>query len=65
MLAVEFCVMPEQAFQLTGSGMILINPPWKLDQQLRGLLPWLTSRLAAGGQGRWSVDWLTGETLAA
>lgn len=57
--------MPEQAFQLTGSGMILINPPWKLDQQLRGLLPWLTSRLAAGGQGRWSVDWLTGETLAA
>jgi len=65
MLAVEFCVMPEQAFQLIGSGMILINPPWKLDEQLRGLLPWLASRLATGGQGRWSVDWLTGETLAA
>jgi len=44
MLAAEFCVMPEQAYQLTGSGMILINPPWRLDEQLRGLLPWLASQ---------------------
>jgi len=61
MLAVECCVMPEEPLRLTGSGMILVNPPWQVDEQLRGLLPWLVSRLAAEGQGRWSIEWLAGE----
>jgi 23S rRNA (adenine2030-N6)-methyltransferase len=60
-LLAEFTVLPEEAFRLNGSGMIVINPPWRLDEQLSGLLPWLREKLAADGQGGWRVEWLAGE----
>ena len=55
-LVTEFCVLPEEAFRLTGSGMILVNPPWQLDEQLRHLLPWLSTQLGVGGHGAWRVE---------
>lgn len=55
-LVTEFCVLPEEAFRLTGSGMILVNPPWQLDEQLRHLLPWLSTQLGVGGHGTWRVE---------
>ena len=55
-LVTEFCVLPEEAFRLTGSGMILVNPPWQLDEQLRHLLPWLSTQLGVGGHGTWQVE---------
>ena len=58
-LVTEFCVMPEDAFRLTGSGMILVNPPWQLDEQLRDVLPWLSAQLGVGGEGAWRVEWLS------
>jgi 23S rRNA (adenine2030-N6)-methyltransferase len=33
---------------LAGSGIIVVNPPWKLDEELRALLPELAERLSQG-----------------
>jgi 23S rRNA (adenine2030-N6)-methyltransferase len=60
-LVAEFTVLPDQAFRLNGSGMIVINPPWRLDEQLKGVLPWLWEKLAEERQGGWRVAWLAGE----
>jgi 23S rRNA (adenine2030-N6)-methyltransferase len=46
---------------LNGSGILFINPPWQLDQQLTAGLPWLHQALAVTGRGRWQVDWLVPE----
>jgi len=46
-LAVELLTLPEDVPQrLNGSGVILINPPWKLEETLRALLPPLAAFLA-------------------
>jgi len=46
-LAVELLMLPEDVPQrLNGSGVILINPPWKLEETLRALLPPLAAFLA-------------------
>jgi 23S rRNA (adenine2030-N6)-methyltransferase len=46
-LAVEFLTLPEDVPQrLNGSGVLLINPPWKLEQMLRAQLPPLAAFLA-------------------
>ncbi len=45
-LLVELSVRPAAAGGMTGSGMFVINPPWQLQQQLEGCLPWLQSVLA-------------------
>lgn len=51
-LAVEFLTLPEDVPQrLNGSGVILINPPWKLEETLHALLPPLATFLA-GSNGQ-------------
>jgi len=46
-LAIELLTLPEDVPQrLNGSGVILINPPWKLEETLRALLPPLATFLA-------------------
>jgi 23S rRNA (adenine2030-N6)-methyltransferase len=42
--------------RLSGSGMAVINPPWRLDEALAELLPILGDRLAAAGGTR--LTWL-------
>lgn len=37
---------------MTASGMIVINPPWKLEQQMNNVLPWLHSKLVPAGTAR-------------
>ncbi|MBC7953224.1 MAG: 23S rRNA (adenine(2030)-N(6))-methyltransferase RlmJ [Rhodospirillaceae bacterium] len=45
---------------LNGCGLVLINPPWKLDESLAALLPWLAEVLAP--ETGWSrVEWLVPE----
>ena len=46
---------------LNGAGMLIINPPWQLDERLAAALPWLQRRLAAAGRGRCRVSWLVPE----
>src|SRR6185295_1052660 len=46
--------------RLAGSGLILVNPPWRLEAELTVLLPGLAQALGAGRAGA-RVDWLAGE----
>ena len=46
---------------LNGGGLLLVNPPWQLDERLAAALPWLHARLAPDGRGRARVAWLVPE----
>ncbi|MGL5161681.1 MAG: 23S rRNA (adenine(2030)-N(6))-methyltransferase RlmJ, partial [Plesiomonas shigelloides] len=46
---------------MTASGMIVINPPWKLESQMQELLPWLTEVMVPEGTGHHSVTWVVPE----
>jgi 23S rRNA (adenine2030-N6)-methyltransferase len=43
---------------LAGSGLIVMNTPWKLDQDLKLLVPALAQRLGLGRWGQGTVEWL-------
>jgi 23S rRNA (adenine2030-N6)-methyltransferase len=43
---------------LAGSGLILINPPWPLAEELALLGPALLERLRQNDGARWTLDWL-------
>jgi len=65
-LRVELVVAPmTDASRLNGCGMILVNPPWRLEAELSGLLPALSAILAQRGKNHpreaYRLDWLTGE----
>src|SRR5690606_20753447 len=47
---------PDDAERLTGSGLVISNPPWGLEDELRELLPWLASLLGQS-EGGWTLDW--------
>jgi 23S rRNA (adenine2030-N6)-methyltransferase len=46
---------------LNGSGLLIINPPYRLEETLDGCLPWLHARLAEPGRGRHRISWLVPE----
>ena len=46
--------------RLAGSGLILVNPPWRLEAELAVLLPALAQALGAGRDGA-RLEWLAGE----
>ena len=46
---------------LVGSGLIVINPPFKLDADLKVLLPALAEAFAAGATSR--IDWLAARQI--
>ena len=61
-LRIEMCVKGDtDGFGMTGSGMIIVNPPWKLAQQMQDLLPWLTKRLAQDNHAKFTIEWLVKE----
>ena len=43
---------------LAGSGLVIVNPSWQLDGELRLLVPALASRLGLGNWGHAAIDWL-------
>jgi 23S rRNA (adenine2030-N6)-methyltransferase len=47
--------------RLNGCGLILVNPPWTLEDELSTLLPALAGLLGRDGKGGFALDWLTGE----
>lgn len=47
--------------RLNGTGMLIVNPPWQLDEQLTTLLPWLWEHLAVEKQSGTRVEWLVPE----
>jgi 23S rRNA (adenine2030-N6)-methyltransferase len=61
LLRVELYVHPtDETQRLNGSGLVISNPPWGLEEELKQLLPWLSGRLAQS-QGGWRLDWLIEE----
>jgi 23S rRNA (adenine2030-N6)-methyltransferase len=47
--------------RLHGTGMIVVNPPYTLPDNLKVLLPALAGLLADEGRGRWTLEWIRGE----
>jgi 23S rRNA (adenine2030-N6)-methyltransferase len=47
--------------RLYGSGMIIVNPPFTLEGELRVLLPALAKLLGDDGLGRHRLEWIAGE----
>lgn len=61
LLRVELYVQAtDDATRLNGSGLVISNPPWGLEDELKQLLPWLAEHLAQG-QGGYRLDWLIEE----
>ena len=59
-LCAELGLYPyDQPVGLHGCGMIVINPPWKLDETLNRLLPELLAALRTGEPGQIRLEWLT------
>ncbi|MEO5325530.1 23S rRNA (adenine(2030)-N(6))-methyltransferase RlmJ [Mesorhizobium sp. CC13] len=54
---------PEPRFD--GTGMVVVNPPYALEAELRVLMPVLGKILVQDGTARWSAEWLAGEAPAA
>jgi 23S rRNA (adenine2030-N6)-methyltransferase len=52
---------PRNPDRLSACGLIIVNPPWMLEGELRLLLPELVAALAKGGNGAYRLDWLVGE----
>jgi len=63
-LATELTLSRPQADRgMYGSGVVIVNPPWQLDEQLAPLLQWLAATLAPGA-GRADLRWLAREETA-
>ena len=64
MLRVELIVAaPADEPGLRGSGLIAVNPPWTLHDELKTLLPALAQVLSRGHTPTQRLEWLTGETV--
>lgn len=60
-LVSEWLARPEAGQAgMFGSGVVLINPPWRLDSQLEDLMPRLTQPLNSQ-TASWRVEWLAPE----
>ncbi|WP_386698038.1 23S rRNA (adenine(2030)-N(6))-methyltransferase RlmJ [Lonepinella sp. MS14436] len=61
-LQIELAVRPDSDQRgMTASGMIVINPPWQLESQMKQLLPYLVKTLVPENTGSWKVSWITPE----
>jgi len=64
LLRIELYVHPaDDAQRLNGSGLVISNPPWGLEDELKQVLPWLTTLLGQSQAG-WRMDWLIAEQAA-
>jgi 23S rRNA (adenine2030-N6)-methyltransferase len=61
-LAAELLLRPaDDAQRLNGCGLILVNPPWPIEDELHSLMPALAEILGAGPGGGATVEWLVPE----
>lgn len=59
-----FVHRPDDAHRLTGCGLLMINPPYQLDERLRVLLPFLVERLGQSPGACFDLAWLAQERQA-
>ena len=58
----EFAIKPDNNQKgMTASGMIVINPPWKLQQQMQTIMPWLKNTLDTEKTGNYLIKELVPE----
>jgi 23S rRNA (adenine2030-N6)-methyltransferase len=58
-LRIEFVIdKPQTEGPLAACGMMIVNPPWTLETELKVILPALAERLGRDGAGRHRLDWL-------
>jgi 23S rRNA (adenine2030-N6)-methyltransferase len=56
-LRLEFSVAPQQASgPLASTGLVMVNPPWTLQGELKTILPELEKPLGQGGAGRFRLE---------
>jgi 23S rRNA (adenine2030-N6)-methyltransferase len=56
-LRLEFSVAPQAAGSaLASTGLLIVNPPWTLQGELKTILPELEKPLGQGGAGRFRLD---------
>lgn len=61
-LCAELCIDADtDRTAFVGSGLLIVNPPWQLQEELAAQLPWLWHCLAPAGQGHQVVEWLVPE----
>lgn len=59
LLKIELTIYQADSPQtLNGSGMLIINPPWNLEETLQESLAWLWSKLAIDEKSYFSMEWL-------
>ncbi len=46
---------------MRGCGMLVVNPPWRLDEELRPVVIWLAEQLAQASGAQGSLTWLVPE----
>jgi 23S rRNA (adenine2030-N6)-methyltransferase len=51
----------DSPLRLNGSGMVILNAPWNLDDTLREPMRALARLLGQGGPAEWKLDWLRQE----
>lgn len=62
LLLLEFNLRPaDSPLGLNGSGMLIANPPWQLDVDMRAALDELLRLLSPQGTGKVRIEWLAGE----
>ena len=60
-LRVELLIeAPSDQNRLKGAGLLIVNPPWTLENELSALLPALSAILGTEGKGGFRLDWLAG-----
>jgi 23S rRNA (adenine2030-N6)-methyltransferase len=61
-LRIELSVRQEvEGGPLAGSGMVVVNPPWSLEDDMRRLLPALVAILRQDRGAGWLVEWIRSE----
>lgn len=62
-LRAELLVHPDDSpLRLNGSGMVVLNAPWNLDEVLREPLRAMARLLGQGEPARWQLDWLVNDS---
>jgi 23S rRNA (adenine2030-N6)-methyltransferase len=62
-LRMELVVAPAGDTKLGGAGLVVVNPPWTLENELKRLGPALAQALGREGKGRFRADWLAREAV--
>ncbi|WP_017462540.1 23S rRNA (adenine(2030)-N(6))-methyltransferase RlmJ [Dyella ginsengisoli] len=52
----------DSPLRLNGSGMVILNAPWNLDEVLREPLRAMARLLGQGQPARWNLDWLVNDS---